>query len=65
MVHYMDADLLVEMCGPESATPNFASSLTEVLSIVLDAEVGSLRFYCLLLCRIEFNLAYLHSLLLL
>ncbi|KAK7103616.1 E3 ubiquitin-protein ligase HECTD1-like isoform X2 [Littorina saxatilis] len=38
MVHYMDAALLLEMCGPEFSSPNFASSLTDVLSIVLDAE---------------------------
>ncbi|PVD26171.1 hypothetical protein C0Q70_13840 [Pomacea canaliculata] len=38
MVHYMDASLLTEMCGPEFSHPYFASSLTEVLSLVLDAE---------------------------
>ena len=44
MVHYMEAPLLVEMCGPEFSSPNFASSLTEVLGVVLDAEVSSLPF---------------------
>ncbi|BFZ12481.1 hypothetical protein BsWGS_15521 [Bradybaena similaris] len=38
MLHYIDAALLAEMTGPEFSSPNFASSLTEVLSIVLDAE---------------------------
>ncbi|KAK7477746.1 hypothetical protein BaRGS_00031034 [Batillaria attramentaria] len=38
MVHYMDAALLMEMCGPEFSSPYFASSMTEVLGIVLDAE---------------------------
>ncbi|XP_012942946.1 E3 ubiquitin-protein ligase HECTD1 isoform X2 [Aplysia californica] len=38
MLHYMEPDLLGEMTGPEFPSPNFASSMTEVLSIVLDAE---------------------------
>jgi hypothetical protein len=41
MVHYIEPALLSDMCGPEFSTPNFASSLTEVLSIVLDAEVSA------------------------
>ena len=44
MVHYMEAPLLVEMCGPEFSSPNFASSLTEVLGVVLDAEVSWVTF---------------------
>ncbi|XP_071078576.1 E3 ubiquitin-protein ligase HECTD1-like isoform X2 [Haliotis cracherodii] len=38
MLHYMGAPLLDEMCGPEFTSPNFASSLTEVLATVLDTE---------------------------
>ncbi|KAK0043521.1 E3 ubiquitin-protein ligase HECTD1 isoform X5 [Biomphalaria pfeifferi] len=38
MLHYIDPELLSEMTGPEFPSPNFAASLTEVLSIVLDAE---------------------------
>ncbi|XP_076442551.1 E3 ubiquitin-protein ligase HECTD1-like isoform X4 [Babylonia areolata] len=38
MVHYIEASQLMDMCGPEFSSANFPSSLTEVLSIVLDAE---------------------------
>ncbi|KAL8608279.1 hypothetical protein ACOMHN_042146 [Nucella lapillus] len=38
MVHYIEACQLMGMCGPEVASSSFPSSLTEVLSIVLDAE---------------------------
>ena len=40
MVHYIEAMQLMEMCGSEVSSANFASSLTEVLSVVLDAEVS-------------------------
>ncbi|XP_050406417.1 E3 ubiquitin-protein ligase HECTD1 isoform X3 [Patella vulgata] len=38
MLHYMSEPLLYDMCNPEFISPNFASSLTEVLSTVLDTE---------------------------
>ncbi|RUS87649.1 hypothetical protein EGW08_004572 [Elysia chlorotica] len=38
MLHYIDSSLLTEMTGPEFSSQNVASSLTEVLSVVLDAE---------------------------
>ena len=44
MVHYAEGDLLIEMTGPESHASgggNFASSLSDVLSLVLDVEVSA------------------------
>ncbi|GFR88010.1 E3 ubiquitin-protein ligase HECTD1 [Elysia marginata] len=38
MLHYIDSSLLTEMTGAEFSSQNVASSLTEVLSVVLDAE---------------------------
>ena len=43
MLHYVEAELLLEITGPEFLSPNFASSMSEVLSIVLDAEVNKIR----------------------
>lgn len=42
MLHYIEPELLTEMTGPEFPSPNFASSLTEVLSVILDVEVNTL-----------------------
>lgn len=42
MIHYTGSPLLCEMCDPELGVVNFAGSLTEVLTNVLDHEVMSL-----------------------
>ena len=39
MVHYVESDLLEEICDPEYMSVNFASQLVEVLAAVLDNEV--------------------------
>lgn len=40
MVHYIQPALLVDVCNPETGGPPFASTLVEVVAIVLDNEVG-------------------------
>ncbi|XP_041351620.1 E3 ubiquitin-protein ligase HECTD1-like isoform X2 [Gigantopelta aegis] len=48
MLHYISSSLLAEMCSPEFTSPNFASSLTEVLSTVLDTEEDDEGHYTVL-----------------
>ncbi|XP_050310432.1 E3 ubiquitin-protein ligase Ufd4 [Anthonomus grandis grandis] len=38
MIHYIQADLLEQLCNLETCVPNFASQLVEVVSNVLDNE---------------------------
>ena len=40
MVHYTGPSLMSEMCSSELGIVNFAGSLTEVLTNVLDHEVS-------------------------
>jgi len=42
MVHYIQPELLIEACGPESCTPNLGAMLVEVIATVLDNEVKTL-----------------------
>lgn len=47
MVHYIQPNQLVELCSPESPTHTVATSLVEVIAVVLDNEV---RFQSILRC---------------
>lgn len=48
MIHYIQPDLLMETCSPESPTYNFGATLTEVIATVLDNEVcGFGLFFCM------------------
>ena len=42
MIRYVNVELLEELCAPGYLTVNFASLVTEVISIVLDLEVMSI-----------------------
>lgn len=44
MVHYISGPLLAEMSCSEFSSPNFGSSLTEVIATVLDNEVSMKPF---------------------
>lgn len=44
MIHYIQPNLLEEICRPESPTYNFGTQLVEVIATVLDNEVS--LFFC-------------------
>lgn len=40
MVHYIQPNLLIEACSPESPTHNLGNMLVEVIATVLDNDVS-------------------------
>ena len=57
MIHYIQPNLLEELCCPESSINNFGTQLVEVIATVLDNEVSFIS-HCMSSLALCFSLSY-------